>query len=165
MRYFFSGFLLFCIWTAFARYYYVCEIKQHCGSATSTSSQEAPKSDLRLMDGGVALLSGYEQFSFASNSAELHLSKNNEAFLDSVLLYLLHDPGKALQIHGSYRPSERDVTTRAYSNLGLARAEAIRHYLAERGLATEHVHIKHGLSKNEQLPAPLQFSIINQAVQ
>ena len=85
----FLGFLVFLVWASIARYYYVCEIKKHCGETI-----EQPVEDIRLntlsliLDDSIALLKNYEEFAFGQDSIQPNLSENNKAYLDSVAFFM-----------------------------------------------------------------------------
>ena len=77
MKVFALGFLVFLAFAFSSRWYFVCEIRQHCGEepvVTRTAS-------LQLVDDGKVVLDGYEQFAFQQNSFDPELSDNNRAFL------------------------------------------------------------------------------------
>ena len=161
MRFFLFGFFFFCLWAVFARYYYVCEIKQHCGAVTlfNTNPAPDPMPTLSLIDAGTTVLKGYDQFHFSPNSMELQLSTNNKQFLDTLFTILQQDSTRMLEIYGSYRPSERTITSNAFENLGMARAIQLENYLLSRGANEQQLMISYGAAEDERLAAPLQFTL------
>lgn len=146
-------FLLFCGYTLFARWYYVCEIHGPCGE----NAEDIRLQTLSLRDGGQIILQGYDQFAFDSAALSPRLNKNNRIFLDSVTAYLEAHPQKHLTITGRYRESEEGITPGFFENLGVARAAEIRRALVRRGIGEKRITLDYQQSPSEALREPLRF--------
>lgn len=156
----FIGFLIFLAWASIARYYYVCEIKNHCGKYV-----EEPEEDLRpftlslVLDDSITLLSGYEQFAFGKDSIQPALSQNNKIYLDSVAGFMKTDSFYNLTIKGFFRASERGNWAGIYEDLGTARAAGIRALLIGRGIAERRISLESAVHPQETLETPLVFNM------
>ncbi|NJK83231.1 MAG: hypothetical protein HC912_04865 [Saprospiraceae bacterium] len=68
-------FLLFVLYTIFARWYFVCEIKGLC------KNEQGRPTTLRLLDEeDKVILQGYEEFFFEPSKIAPELTDNNNAF-------------------------------------------------------------------------------------
>ncbi len=150
------GFLLFGV---AARHYYVCELKGLCDDRPTAAENSERRRNLQLRDGDQILLDGYEQFAFDSAGVSPRLTPDNERFLDTLAGILLQDTSRDLTITGFYRPSEEGQESGFFENLGLARADAIRRLLSERGVAESRITLDHGISDQAGLPEPLTFAL------
>lgn len=159
MRVFFI-LLLFAANTLFARWYYVCKVRQLCGES-SVVQTDARLQTLRLMQGDTVLLQGYDQFAFDSASVLPHLNQNNSQFLDTVAGYLKIFPEKNLTITGWYRSGIDSLPPGSsfYENMGVARANAIRNLLMKRGIAEERISLDYSRSQDTLLQEPITFNI------
>jgi len=151
MRNFF-GIFLFCIWAIFARYHYVCKIKNHCNA-------EPENTTLSLLYEEKVLLENYEHFHFDINSIKPNLSENNHAFLDRVAKWLADHPEQNLNITGVYTADEAGGRG-IYENLGLARAAVVRDLIVRRDIDEERITLdfKPGITLEE----PLWFAIYDE---
>lgn len=154
----FVVFLLFCVYALFARWYYVCEIKDLCNA-------EAPVEDIRLQtlqltEGDSVLLRGFDQFAFDSTNVRPRLNKNNVAFIDTVADYLKQHPSKKLEISGLYRSSEDTMEVGFYENIGVARAAEVRKLLMRQGIAEDRISLDYELTQDSLLQEPLTFNIL-----
>lgn len=156
------GFLVFLAWASIARYYYVCEIKKHCGEPV-----EEPVEDLRpntltlILDDSITLLKNYQEFAFGQDSIQPDLSENNKVYLDSVAVFMKNDTFLNLSIKGFSRESERGNWAGIYEDLGTARAAGIRALLIGRSISESRISLKSGVSPNEKMQEPLVFSLYN----
>lgn len=154
--------LLFGANVLFARWYYVCKIRQLCEEKSVVPKEDARLQTLRLLQGDTVLLEGYDQFAFDSASVLPRLNENNARFLDTVAGILKRFPEKNLSITGFYRPGIDSLPTGSYyENMGVARANAVRNLLMKRGIAEERISLDYSSSKDSSLREPLTFSILN----
>jgi outer membrane protein OmpA-like peptidoglycan-associated protein len=153
-------FLLFGVYVIFARWYFVCEVRQLCGQ----EQQESPRlKNLRLTEGDSVLLQGYDQFAFDSAAIAPRLNANNEAFLDTVAAILQARPDRNMTITAFFRESEQDIAPGYFENIGLARADQVRRLLLSRGISQERISLDHGLSTDARLREPLMFELYDPA--
>ncbi|HMQ46238.1 MAG TPA: OmpA family protein [Saprospiraceae bacterium] len=148
-------FLLFGVYVIFARWYFVCEVRQLCGEKV----EEVRLKTLKLTQGDEVLLSGYDQFVFAPDSIEPRLNSNNDAFLDTVATILKKNAGLNLTITAFYGNSEQNNTQGYFENLGVERADQIRKLLMKRGIAESRFSLDHGISEDTELKEPLLFDL------
>lgn len=162
------GFGIFIIWIAFARNYYLCEIKGLCGppatDVDSTYLTNIPRT-LHLTAGRDTLLKNYPQFYFDYASHAYTYIDGNEKFLNQVATFLqTHpDPDIKLIIEGAYLADEQEAvaSTKRFNDLGLARAQAIADKLMEEyRLGKPRFQVRSVLAKTNPIVAPLRFRII-----
>ena len=152
----FIVFLLFIVYALFARWYFVCEIRNLCEEEVV----ELRLKTLKLTEGdSITHLSGYDQFVFDSASVSPRMNANNEVFLDSVAYLLNENPAKNLNITGFYRGSESKITAGIYEEIGSARSNAIRDSLLKRKLEENRITLDYGISEDEELKEPLLFEL------
>ncbi|MCI5082588.1 MAG: OmpA family protein [Saprospiraceae bacterium] len=153
----FVVFLLFIVYALFARWYFVCEIRNLCEEAPV----EIPRQKtLKLTEGdSTVLLTGYDQFVFDSAQISPQLNDNNRQFLDTVAYILSENPAKNLGITAFFRGSEAGQNAGFFENIGNARADSIRTLLIDRGLEEDRVTIDYGRSEDEALQEPLLFNM------
>ncbi len=149
-------------WFLFARWYYVCVIKQHacCKEPVSTGTGMVEKLPLALRDGTNEILKGYQQFAFADGSFTPALNADNESFLDKVAAYLKANPGKNLRITGLYAEKEKNAASGIFENLGLARADAVRSLLTRRGIALDRISLDSQMAEGDSLAETLRFDAL-----
>ena len=140
-----------------ARYVYVCEIMNNCAPVSATPTDGT--TSLQLTNGDSVLLKGFDHFSFDQGSITPDLTLNNQDFLDKIAAFLKANPTKHLTITGAYRPSEAGISAGIYENLGTARANAIRDFLVQRGIAVERISLDYIAAATDNLTSPLQFDI------
>jgi outer membrane protein OmpA-like peptidoglycan-associated protein len=158
MRTFIFGFLLFLVYASFSRWYFVCEIRNHCGE------QEIPRlRTLSLMQGDTIILEGYEQFAFDKAAIEPVLTDDNREFLKEVAAYLKQNSDAALKLTGRYFEDEKMTKTGIFENLGIARAATVRQYLQNLDIREERVFIDYEMVKSKALPEPVSFKINEEA--
>jgi OOP family OmpA-OmpF porin len=131
--------VLLIVWITGATWWHVCKIKQLCADAgeptavvDSTSDESIRIPPLLISDGTRFQLDLPGNFSFAQSDANATMGTLMGS-LDSLTAYLRANPGRTLTITGYYLPSEKNKTS--LSNLGAARAEAIKQYLVQQGVA------------------------------
>lgn len=152
--------LLFGANVLFARWYYVCKVRQLCEEKPVTS-EDIRLQTLRLIQGDTVLLEGYDQFAFDSASVLPRLNENNSQFLDTLAGYLKQFPEKNLSITGFYRPGIDSLPVGSYyENMGVARANAVRNLLMKRGIAEGRISLDYSSSKDSLLREPLTFSVL-----
>ena len=151
----FLVFLLFCVFMLFARWFFVCKVRQNC-EETPVETDIRLK-NLKLMQGDTVLLDGYDQFAFDSASVQARMNDNNRLFLDTLARMLADNPDKHLNITSFYRASEEAIQSGFFENIGLARAEEIRKLLMERGVQENRISLDHGISEDQTLSEPLFF--------
>ena len=183
MRTIFFGFLVFTLWATFSRYYYVCEIKNHCNDVsifqrptTKNPIKKAPEkgpeketkypeisnraNDLVVMYNGAKLFYDQQQFHFDNEKVSPTLSKSNMGLLKKMTgEKVLGNKNILLTITGHYRPSEKGLTSGFYEDLGKARAAAIRDVLVEMGVDEDRISLDSKQANSEELKSPLKFEI------
>lgn len=183
MRTIFFGFVVFAMWATFSRYYYVCEIKNHCDGVSifqrstikeGTKSTKSTTKDvvkefpvitnrantLKLVYNGKNVLAKEQQFHFDNKKVLPTMSKSNQLFLEKLAgEKVLGDPNNLLTITGYYRPSEKGLTSGFHEDLGKARAAAIRDRLVEMGIDEDRISLDSEQANSEELKSPLAFEI------
>jgi outer membrane protein OmpA-like peptidoglycan-associated protein len=150
-------FLSFIVFMLFARWYFVCEIRQACGEDIELEDQRLKT--LKLTEGDSTLLSGYDQFAFDSASVAPRLNDNNRAFLDTLASIIERNPERNLTITAFYRQNEAGIAPGFFENLGLARADQIRKLLMKRGISQDRISLDHGITASDRLIEPLLFDL------
>ena len=140
-----------------ARYIYVCKIMGNCAPSSPIATDWS--TTLRLMNGDSMILKGFDHFNFDKGSITPDLSLSNQDFLDKVAAYLKTDSTNHLTITGLYRNSEAGISSGIFENLGIARANAIRDFLVERGIDAKRITLDYSVSTNEDLKTPLSFEL------
>lgn len=166
MRSIFFGFLFFLMWASFARYYYVCKIKNHCGGQNTEVEKPTRPQTLNLTFGEEVILEGYEQFAFDHGSSLPDLNKSNNTFLDALANILKEQPERSVTITGAMLDEEKDAPLKntLQENLGLARAELIRNQLKARGIDESRISLDYKAVKGNRLIEPVSFSLFPTAV-
>lgn len=149
-------FLAFLIYAFFARWYFVCEIRQNCGEA---KVEDTRLQTLKLTEGDSVILRGYDQFAFDSASLSPRLNSNNEVFLDTIAALLSQNPERNLTITAFYRQDEAGIAPGFFENIGLARADQVRKLLMKRGLDQSRISMDHGTTESNRLIEPLLFDL------
>lgn len=155
MRSFFIGLLvlLFLAFALFARWYFVCQIRNHCGDEPMRAMT------LSLKDGDKTILEGYEQFAFPEGSFSPDTTANNMLFLEKVAAYLESQPDHHITLTGRYLTKEQSAKSGIYENLGIARAKAIEQLLENMGIGEGRITIDHEMGNGKTLDEPISFSL------
>lgn len=148
--------LLFIAFALLSRWYFVCELRHHCGDEPAVTARTMT---LSLKDGDKVVLDGYEQFGFPLGSFEPDMTPNNEEFLAKVAEYLQQYPDQNVTITGRYLESEKTANSGIYENIGTARAKAVERLLEKLGIDEERISIDHELVSGESLGEPIAFAL------
>jgi len=158
--------LLLVVWIAIARYGYVCQIKQLCGDTpenthtnSSDNNAEIRPKTISIRYNNTVILDGYEEFEFDSKKVRPALYEDNNRLLDDLATYLTSNPERQMEIIGGFRPSERELKSGVFENLGLARANAIRQELVRRGISEDRIGLNYEAEGSEELGRPIQFKL------
>jgi len=153
-------FLLFGIYVIGARWYYVCELRGLCGAQPADTAVDVRARTLQLLREDSILLTGYEEFAFDSAMAMPRLNADNRAFLDTLAAIMKADTAVMLEITGWFRPAEAAITSVGlFENLGVARADAVRHLLLQREVAESRIFLDYARSDDPKLGRPLNFEL------
>ncbi|WP_367392020.1 OmpA family protein [Lewinella sp. LCG006] len=153
----FAAFVLFAI---FARWFFICDILNLCEEPPVEVVAPPRLQNLQLTENDSVLLSGYDQFAFATGVDQPDLNANNEQFLDTIAQMMAADSTKSLEITGRYTLQEKDVMAGFYENMGLARAATIRDLMTARGVAEDRISLKHATTADSLLQEPLLFAFM-----
>lgn len=156
------GILIFGLWASVARYYYVCEIKNHCEPQEVVLEPTAPErlKNLNLSFGDENILEGYNQFSFQNGISQPTIDSSNLAFLDGIVSYMIDHEEKKLKITGRFLESESDIQVNFDDNLGIARAKAIEKMLIDLGIPGDRISLDYAMIQGEELTEPIVFEIL-----
>ncbi len=157
MRVFSIGFLVFLAFAIFSRWYFVCELRHHCGDEPPAVPTRAMT--LALRDGDEVILQGYEQFGFQPNSFAPVMTPNNQEFLEKVAAYLRQFPAKNITLTGRYLESEEGANSGIFENLGIARAAAVKNLLQKLNLNENRISIDPQMVKGTEMEEPISFSL------
>ena len=159
-----STFFLLTGWIVLSRYAYVCVILGTCDQPPSNVKSIGTTSEIRpttlsVRYNDTVILKDYEEFSFSEGAVlpETHL--DNDRFLDDLATYLINNPQREMKINGHFRPSELEVSSGIYENIGLARANAIRQKLITRGIEEDRIALDYEQGSNEILGRPISFEL------
>lgn len=164
MRTFLMAFLVFSCYSIFARYYYVCKIKQNCSSLVANVNNEENDTRLKTLSlkyKETEKLKGYDQFYFQNGATSPNLNSNNKDFLEKIKVYLSNYPRQNLTITGLIRPDEITLDGGENSfqeNIGVARAEMIERFLATIGVDETRIDLDYGVGA-EELIEPILFDL------
>ncbi len=158
-------FLLLIGWIAIARYAYICVILQTCEGqeirhipTNDTSNKVRPKT-LTVRYNDTVILKDYEEFSFSEGQVQPAEHSDNDRLLDDLATYLINNPQRQVKIYGRFRPSEAELKNGIFENLGLARANAIRQQLINRGIEEDRMALDYEQSSGEVLGRPISFEL------
>jgi len=159
-------FLLLVGWIAVARYAYVCVLLQTCdgqeelrnGQTDNTPDEIRPKT-LTIRYNDTVILKDYEEFSFSEGQVQPETHPDNDRLLNDLATYLINNPQRQVKIYGRYRPSEADLKDGIFENLGLARANAIRQQLINRGIEEDRMALDYEQASGEVLGRPISFEL------
>ncbi|MBI1228389.1 MAG: OmpA family protein [Bacteroidetes bacterium] len=158
MRGFIIGFLFLLAYAIPARWYFVCQLRHHCGDEPAVVAPTRPMT-LALHDGDKTVLQGYEQFGFAPNAFQPDLSANNQVFLEKVAQYLKANPDKKITLTGRFLPSESIAKSGIFENIGIARAAAVEQLLVKLGVSEKRFSIDYQKVIGTTLEEPISFNL------
>ncbi len=157
-------------WMAGSTWWHVCKIKQICDAPLITHAEESSSSGiaitpLHIMDGPALMLTSPGNFTFNKSAAEADLS-GVQSEIDSLANYLISNPGRRLNIKGYYASTETNTTS--WPDLGIARAENIKSYLAGKGIDPDRLttssELTDGLTiHNNRVSGAIDFEFPEQA--
>ena len=160
MRGFIIGFLFLLAFAVPARWYFVCQLRHHCGDEPAVVVPTRPMT-LSLYDGEKTVLQGYEQFGFTPNAIMPDLSPNNQAFLAKVAEYLKANPVKNITLTGRYLESEKAAKSGIFENIGIARAAAVEQLLVKMGVNEKRFSIDYQMVADVALDEPISFNLFS----
>lgn len=158
MRVFIPGFIFFAIYVLLGRWYFVCEVRHHCGERETIAARSAT---LVLTEGDKVVLEGFEQFYFSPGAIKPELTESNRKFLSQIASYLAQHPDKQLVITAFFLQSERSAPSGFFENPGQARAAQIGLLLEELGVDPQRIVFHHMELDREVLMEPVRFLIRN----
>jgi OmpA-OmpF porin, OOP family len=123
--------ILLLVWMVGSTWWHVCKIKQLCADDAPSISAGAGVSTASLADGDRFSVQLPGTFNFAKAGAVPNLA-GFDASLDSMATYLQNNPDRQLTLTGYYTAAE--AYSGPFPNLGIARAEAIKELLIQRGV-------------------------------
>jgi OmpA-OmpF porin, OOP family len=124
--------VLLIVWMAGSTWWHVCKIKQLCADDAPGTSLTAQNPAFSLTDESRFKVDLPGSFNFAKSGAVPNLA-GFDASLDSIATYLQNNPDRQLTLTGYYTASETNSSS--FPNLGVARAEAIKALLVQRGVS------------------------------
>lgn len=126
--------ILLIVWMAGSTWWHLCKIKQLCtdDAADTSQTQTVQEPAYSLADESRFKVDLPGSFNFAKSGAVPELT-GFDAPLDSIAIYLQNNPDRALTLTGYYIASETNATS--FANLGIARSEAIKALLVQRGVS------------------------------
>lgn len=123
--------VLLVVWMMGSTWWHVCKIKQLCADDTPSPTLSVQAPTVSLSDGSRFSVGLPGTFNFAKSGAVPNI-EGFDASLDSIATYLQNNPDRQLTLTGYYTASETNSTP--FPNLGIARAEAIKEFLIQRGV-------------------------------
>ncbi len=165
MRAFLLGLCLFALFFIFGRWYFVCEIRGHCGEQEEQISLPERPKDLYLLDGQDTISGSYQQFLFAPNSILSDMNESNQAFMDKVVDFLKNNPDRKIMLTGRFSESEKSASSGFFENIGIARAAYFEKLLEKRGIDQKQIETSGLLSSDEEMDRPLLFTILPKEAQ
>lgn len=160
MKGFTIGFLLLLAYAIPARWYFVCQLRHHCGDKIVQVPPTRPMT-LSLHDGEKPVLQGYEQFGFAPNAIQPDISTNNQEFLQKTADYLKANPDKNITLTGRFLPSESVAKSGIFENIGIARAAAVEQILVKMGVDEKRFSIDYQKVVSTVLTEPISFNLFS----
>ena len=156
------GILVFGLWGSFARYWYVCKIKNSCELQEVVEKPTIPErlKNLNLSFGYENILEGYNQFSFQNGISQPTIDSNNLAFLFEIVSYLIDNEDKKLKITGRFLENESDIQINFNDNLGIARGKAIEKLLIDLGIPGDRISLDYAMVQGDVLTEPTVFEIL-----
>ena len=161
MRAFLLGLCLFALFFIFGRWYFVCEVRGHCGEQEEQISLPERPDDLYLIAEGVDTIGPYQQFLFAPNMIMPDMNASNQAFLDKVEEFLKENPDRKIMITGRFTESETSGKS-IFENMGIARAAHFETLLENRGIDQKQIETSGLESANADMNRPLLFTVLSE---
>jgi len=159
MRAFLLGLCLFALFFIFGRWYFVCEVRGHCGEQEEQISLPERPKDLYLLDGEKTISGPFQQFLFAQNKFMPDMNASNEAFTDSVVDFLKKNPDRKLMLTGRFTENEA-LPNSIFENIGIARAAHFETLLEMRGVDQKQIETSGLLSADTEMNRPLLFTLL-----
>lgn len=163
----FLGLTLFFAWATWARNYYVCEVLQTCNLPTINSDSSLlasiPKT-LSILQDKKPLLQHELEFHFDYASHAPNYFTEHNLILKKIVQLLHKHPKNRLKITGiqTKEESENIKPTRRYSNLGIARAQALADKLnTEFKVPLHRIIIDSKITPHPLLLKPIEFEFIS----
>ena len=127
------GLVVFALWSWLCVRWYVCGIHELCEDTPALVEQSDPEIAPQLTD----TLASVEEpepaaLSFDWSGWQPQIGPSYQDFEDSLILVFDEDPGAIVEITGIYDPQELNDSD--FSNLGLARAQAVKDLLLTSGI-------------------------------
>jgi OOP family OmpA-OmpF porin len=127
--------VLLVVWIAGSSYWHVCKIKQLCDVEQGNQTQSVTIGSidpLIISDSSSLKIVSQGNFTFAKNGSIPNMTLV-QSELDSLVSYLNANPHKRLIVTGQYLPAEEKPAT--FSDLGMARAYAMKEWLVGKGIS------------------------------
>jgi len=126
--------LVLLLWMSLSTYLYVCQYHHLCACkdceeeelivkkepVVKDNSSSTPVKSLRVFYKKNIFIEFPEDIKYKVSEDRALFTKKNKLFIDSIRLYLEHNPNKMIEILGLYSPKEKNNSNLA--NLGLSRA-------------------------------------------
>jgi|GEM_PF-345148 len=136
------GLVVFALWSWFCVRWYVCGIHELCVTPPGVVEQSEPEIPSPITDTDTSLEEPEPAaLSFDWSGWQPQVGPAYQDFQDSLINVFNEDPGAIIEITGIYDPQELNDSD--FSNLGLARAQAVKDLLLTSG-------IKRAISINAQ---------------
>ena len=162
MRSFFFGFMVFILYAVFARYYYVCEIKNNCfNNKTAQEENEIAPASLSLFYKDSLLLSNYDPFRFEYGSIQPETGENTMDFIMAVVAEMKEDENKSLKITGFMRKEEIGTRTNFGENIAIARAMKIQELVVDNGISEQDVILFGKTYEDSSAFEPVKFELLD----
>ncbi len=129
--------ILLPIWMIFCSYWYVCQIKNHCGNNGQTKTEVSSTDGLHITDGNFSTNFGNEDIYFLHNTDSLVVEGNGAKALEDLASHL-KSSDRSLTITGEFLNDESG--TSSGEELGLARAATLSTYLQNLGVPANKIH-------------------------
>ncbi len=134
--------LILAIWLAFGAWYYTCKVRNLCGSKIETSINAPEISSDALTPTKLKLayrniFSMEDGIAFEFSEEQVLVDSIFEEGINSISSFLAENPSTSVIITGLYTSDE--VNSTKETNLGKARAIAIKNILEEKGISGEQI--------------------------
>lgn len=137
----FVALLILAIWLAFGAWYYTCKVRNLCGANTKTTtiSENSPDSlsptQLKLAYRNIFNMEDGLDFQFSEEQVLVDALFDDG--IQEIALFLENNPATSVIITGLYTSDEENLTKE--TNLGKARAIAIKNILEEKGIPSAQI--------------------------